>query len=234
MSCTNELNSLKIGQKSYCYAPIHQFANVETLPYSLRIVLENLVRQQAQHGRDTQSQVQAVLNRQVGTAIDFYPSRVFGHDILGLVMLLDMVALREAVTEASGDVHDERPHVSTDVVIEHSVELDSSANAEAAAFNLAIEYQRNEELFKFLRWCGSNFDGVNVIPPGKGIMHQLHLEHIGQVVDQTDFDGTPVLSPDSCVGTDSHTPMVNGLGILACGVGGTEAAAVRLGPAIPV
>lgn len=232
MSCTNELNSLKIGQKSYCYAPIHQFANVETLPYSLRIVLENLVRQQAQHGRDTQSQVQAVLNRQVGTAIDFYPSRVFGHDILGLVMLLDMVALREAVTEAGGDANDVRPHVPTDVVIDHSLQVDSWANPEAAALNLAIEYQRNEERFKFLRWCGSNFDGVSVIPPGKGIMHQLHLEHIGQVVDQTDFDGTPVLSPDSCVGTDSHTPMVNGLGILAWGVGGIEAEAVMLGQAI--
>src|SRR5690625_1578906 len=145
MSCTNELHSLKIGQKSYCYAPIHQFANVDTLPYSLRIVLENLVRQQAQHGRDTQSQVQAVLNRQVGTAIDFYPSRVFGHDILGLVMLLDMVALREAVAESGGDVEQVRPHVPTDVVVDHSLQVDSWANPEAAAINLAIEYKRNAE-----------------------------------------------------------------------------------------
>lgn len=232
MSRMHELNNLTIDGKNFLYAPIHQTPNLENLPYSLRIVLENLVRQQAHMGRDTSEQIQAVLNRKAGTAIDFYPSRVFGHDILGLVMLLDLVALREAVAEAGGDVEQVRPHVPTDVVVDHSLQVDSWANPEAAAINLAIEYKRNAERFRFLRWCGSNFKGVNVIPPGKGIMHQLHLEHIGQVVAETHFDTDPILSPDSCVGTDSHTPMVNGLGILAWGVGGIEAEAVMLGQPI--
>ncbi|HLS17639.1 MAG TPA: aconitate hydratase AcnA [Paenalcaligenes sp.] len=233
MSRIFDLKTLSFNGQDYLYAPIERFPEIDKLPYSLRIVLENLVRQQAHMGRDTAAQIQAVLDRKVGTAIDFYPSRVFGHDILGLVMLLDMVALREAVAESGGDVEQVRPHVPTDVVVDHSLQVDSWANPEAAAINLAIEYKRNAERFRFLRWCGNNFDGVNVIPPGKGIMHQLHLEHIGQVVMETTDDSgaysAPILSPDSCVGTDSHTPMADGLGILAWGVGGIEAEAVMLG-----
>lgn len=233
MSRIYDLKTLSLNGQEFLYAPIDPFPNIETLPYSLRIVLENLVRQKAHMGRDTTAQIQAVLDRKVGTAIDFYPSRVFGHDILGLVMLLDMVALREAVAESGGDVEQVRPHVPTDVVVDHSLQVDSWANPEAAAINLAIEYKRNAERFRFLRWCGNNFDGVNVIPPGKGIMHQLHLEHIGQVVAESatdsNLDDKPILSPDSCVGTDSHTPMADGLGILAWGVGGIEAEAVMLG-----
>lgn len=229
---STKLESLKVGNKSYSYAPIYHIDGVESLPYSLRIVLENLVRQKEQLGIDTSEQIEAVLNRKSGTPINFYPSRVFGHDILGLVMLLDMVALREAVADQGGNVDEVRPHVPTDVVVDHSLQVDSWANPEAAAINLAIEYKRNAERFQFLRWCGNNFDGVNVIPPGKGIMHQLHLEHIGQVVGEKEFNAKPILFPDSCVGTDSHTPMVNGLGILAWGVGGIEAEAVMLGQSI--
>lgn len=233
MSCTNEsLETLRVGEQTYLYAPIHNIEQIDTLPYSLRVLLENLVRQKKQLGLDSSAQIQALVSRQVGAAIDFYPARVFGHDILGLVMLLDLVALREAVAEAGGDVNSVRPHVPTDVVVDHSLQVDSWANPEAAAINLAIEYQRNAERFKFLRWCGNNFEGVTVIPPGKGIMHQLHLEHIGQVVGQSETDLGTLLFPDSCAGTDSHTPMVNGLGILAWGVGGIEAEAVMLGEAI--
>src|SRR5690625_5523998 len=143
MSRIYDLQTLSLDGQEFLYAPIDQFPNVEALPYSLRIVLENLVRQKAHMDRDTTAQIHAVLDRKIGTAIDFYPSRVFGHDILGLVMLLDMVALREAVTEAGGDANDVRPHVPTDVVIDHSLQVDSWANPEAAALNLAIE--RSEE-----------------------------------------------------------------------------------------
>jgi len=233
MSDYNQLKQLNIHGKPFGYAPIHHIPEVEQLPYSLRILLENLVRQQAQGHADLSTQIQALRQRKLGAAIDFYPARVFGHDILGLVMLLDLVVLREAVASAGGDVKQVRPHVPTDIVIDHSLQVDSWANPEAAAINLAIEYQRNAERFKFLRWCGQNFPGVRVIPPGKGIMHQLHLEHIGEVVgEQSTGSGTTLLIPDSCVGTDSHTPMVNGLGILAWGVGGIEAEAVMLGEAI--
>src|SRR5699024_7506881 len=145
MSRIYDLNTLSFNGQVFLYAPIDPFPNIETLPYSLRIVLENLVRQKAHMGRDTTAQIQAVLDRKVGTAIDFYPSRVFGHDILGLVMLLDMVALREAVAESGGDVEQVRPHVPTDVVVDHSLQVDSCAKPEAAAINLAIEYERKAE-----------------------------------------------------------------------------------------
>src|SRR5690625_2681588 len=144
-------------------------------------------------------------------------------------MLLDMAAMREAVHDAGGDPAQVRPKVPIDVIIDHSLQVDSWANSAAAEINLAREYQRNGERFAFLRWCGSSFDGVRVVPPGRGIMHQLQLEHIGRVVWTNDQNGTDLPYPDSCVGPDSHTPMINGLGILGWGGGGIEAEAVMVG-----
>lgn len=226
-----KLQQMEINGKAFNYVPIHDISSVETLPFSLRILLENALRQTALKGTDNHNEIQAILNREVDAGISFYPARVFGHDILGLVMLLDMVAMREAVHAYGADATRVRPTVPTDVVIDHSLQVDSWANPLAAQINLNREYERNAERFEFLRWCGANFDGVSVIPPGKGIMHQLHLEQIGQVVwaeNQLKEDPS-LLYPDSCVGTDSHTPMVNGLGILAWGVGGIEAEAVMVG-----
>lgn len=215
--------------QNYYYAPIHHVDNLTSLPFSLRILLENVMRRELRAGQKAQAEWDAILQRKIEAGIHFYPARVFGHDILGLVMLLDLVALREAVYQAGGDASRVRPMVPTDVVIDHSLQVDSWANPLAAEINLKREYERNAERFEFLRWCGANFDGVSVIPPGKGIMHQLHLEHIGQVV-WTEHQGQETwLYPDSCVGTDSHTPMVNGIGILAWGVGGIEAEAVMVG-----
>ncbi len=221
---------LVINGKTYCYAPIHSIDSLHGLPFSLRIVLENVVRHALRSGQDPSEAIRAIAQRQVNAGISFYPARVFGHDILGLVMLLDLVAMREAVHQAGGQASQVRPKVRTDVVIDHSLQVDSWANPLAAEINLQKEYERNAERFEFLRWCGANFDGVSVIPPGKGIMHQLHLEHLGQVVwtEQT-ADQPSWVYPDSCVGTDSHTPMVNGIGILAWGVGGIEAEAVMVG-----
>lgn len=226
-----KLEPIQIHGRSFNYVPIHTIPGIDQLPFSLRIVLENVLRQTATKGIDNHREIQAILNRDVDAGILFYPARVFGHDILGLVMLLDMVAMREAVHHAGGDASQVRPTVPTDVVIDHSLQVDSWANPLAAEINLKKEYERNAERFAFLRWCGANFEGVNVIPPGKGIMHQLHIEHIGQVVGATPLQdkGATLLFPDSCVGTDSHTPMVNGLGILAWGVGGIEAEAVMVG-----
>lgn len=222
---------LSIGGKTYHYVPIHQIEGIERLPFSLRILLENVLRDTAINQKDNQLALNAIINREVDEGISFYPARVFGHDILGLVMLLDMVAMREAVHAAGGEASRVRPTVPTDVVIDHSLQVDNWASPLAAELNLKREYERNAERFAFLRWCGANFDGVSVIPPGKGIMHQLHLENIGQVVWQDDnHDNYPeLLYPDSCVGTDSHTPMVNGIGILGWGVGGIEAEAVMVG-----
>ncbi len=229
MQPTTASKTIQINGKAYTYAPIGAVPGVEKLPFSLRVLLENVVRSGVQKNF-RQDEFNAIIQRQVDAGLNFYPARVFGHDILGLVMLLDMVAMREAVHAAGADPNKVRPTVPTDVVIDHSVQVDSWANPLAAEINLRREYERNSERFEFLRWCGANFDGVSVIPPGKGIMHQIHLEHLGQVVYIDDKGSEGVwLYPDSCVGTDSHTPMVNGIGILAWGVGGIEAEAVMVG-----
>ncbi len=229
MSNTPALRDLTVNGRTVRYVPIKNVPNVESLPYSLRVLLENLLRQAAVRGSNIDAELDSLMNRRAGDGITFYPARVFGQDILGLVMLLDMAAMREAVEDAGGDASVVAPQVPIDVIIDHSLQVDSWANPEAAAVNLAMEYKRNAERFAFLRWCGSSFDGVKVVPPGKGIMHQLHIEHIGRVVWVKEEDGVEVVYPDSCVGTDSHTPMVNGLGILGWGVGGIEAEAVMVG-----
>lgn len=223
------LDDLHINGRTVRYVPIANIPGIDKLPFSLRVLLENLMRQAAVQGADVSTEVASLLGRKAGDGITFFPARVFGQDILGLVMLLDMAAMREAVQDAGGDPSQVRPKVPIDVIIDHSLQVDSWANPAAAEINLAREYQRNGERFAFLRWCGSSFDGVKVVPPGKGIMHQLHLEHIGRVVWTNEINGAELAYPDSCVGTDSHTPMVNGLGILGWGVGGIEAEAVMVG-----
>lgn len=226
---TPALQDLDINGRTVRYVPISNVPGIDALPFSLRVLLENLMRQAAVRGTDVQAELSSLLNRKAGDGITFYPARVFGQDILGLVMLLDMAAMREAVEDAGGDPSQVIPKVPIDVIIDHSLQVDSWANPAAAQFNLAREYQRNAERFAFLRWCGSSFDGVRVVPPGKGIMHQLHIENIGRVVWTREYEDGEIAYPDSCVGTDSHTPMVNGLGILGWGVGGIEAEAVMVG-----
>ena len=224
------VSSLKVGDRTLRYVSITDIPGVERLPFSLRILLENLCRQAAIDGADTQAEIDALLAREAGAGITFYPARVFGQDILGLVMLLDMAAMRDAVEQAGGDPSTVSPKVAVDVIIDHSLQVDSWANPDAARINLAREYERNGERFAFLRWCASSFDGVRVVPPGKGIMHQLHIENIGRVVWTKD----DLAYPDSCVGTDSHTPMINGLGVLGWGVGGIEAEAVMVGKPVAI
>ncbi|MEN9545169.1 MAG: aconitate hydratase 1 [Pseudomonadota bacterium] len=234
-----DIEQLRLGDRHLNYVPVAKVPGVEKLPFSLRILLENLLRQAAR-GRQSwdaaRDQVQAVLERRAGAGITFYPVRVFGQDILGKVMLVDMAALRDAVAEAGGDPSTVSPRVPVDVIIDHSLQVDRWASDDAARVNLQREYERNAERFAFLRWCSESFDGVRVVPPGKGIMHQIHIEHIAQVVwtERSDASGTSQewILPDTCVGTDSHTPMVNGLGVLGWGVGGIEAEAVMLGKPI--
>ena len=227
---TAALPVLHAGGQTLRYVPMANVPGIDALPFSLRILLENLLRQQATLGADVAAEIEALLARQAGAGVTFYPARVFGQDILGLVMLLDMAAMRDGVEQAGGDPTQVSPKVAVDVIIDHSLQVDSWANPRAADINLAREYERNGERFAFLRWCASSFDGVRVVPPGKGIMHQLHIENIGRVVWTRDG----LAYPDSCVGTDSHTPMINGLGVLGWGVGGIEAEAVMVGKAVTI
>ncbi|GAB7548958.1 aconitate hydratase AcnA [Cupriavidus sp. 8B] len=231
MKLEPEIKQLPLLNRSVRYVSIADVPGVDQLPFSLRILLENLLRQ-ASRGVDTQAEIDALLARRIGSGLSFYPVRVYGQDILGQVMLVDMAGMRDAVAEAGGDPSQVSPKVPVDVIIDHSLQVDSWATPEARRINLEREYERNGERFAFLRWCSSSFEGVRIVPPGKGIMHQIHLEYIGKVVwTEKTADGELAI-PDTCVGTDSHTPMINGLGVLGWGVGGIEAEAVMVGKPI--
>ncbi|MCG2594415.1 aconitate hydratase AcnA [Ramlibacter sp. XY19] len=228
MKLSPQLARLPLPGRTVHYVPIAEVPGVDQLPFSLRIMLENLLRQ-ATRGIDTQAEVDALLQRRTGRGLNFYPVRVYGQDILAQVMLVDLAGIRDAVADAGGDPAQVRPKVPVDVIIDHSLQVDRWASPDARRINLEEEYERNGERFAFLRWCSSSFEGVRIVPPGKGIMHQIHLEHIAKVVWTEPVEGGELAIPDTCVGTDSHTPMVNGLGVLGWGVGGIEAEAVMVG-----
>jgi aconitate hydratase len=228
-SRTMSVTTLSLAGELSDIVPINAIPGIDALPYSLRVVLENLLRQQAIHGTDTSRQVADLLGRRVGAALGFRPTRIFGQDILGKVMMVDMAALRGSLARAGRDPAVVNPAVPVDIIIDHSLQVDVQGTREAPRINLEMEYRRNAERFAFLRWCAESFEKVRVVPPGKGIMHQIHIENIARVVWSETVNGRRLLSPDTCVGTDSHTPMVNGLGVLGWGVGGIEAEAVMLG-----
>jgi aconitate hydratase len=225
-------SKLSLPSGTVDYVSIADVAGIDRLPFALRIVLENLRRQHAVRGIDTSHQVSDLLARRIGAALNFYPTRIFGQDILGKVMLVDMAALRDALADAGRDPRSVNPAVPVDIIIDHSLQVDVAGNANAPRINLEMEYKRNAERFQFLRWCAESFDNVRVVPPGKGIMHQIHLENLGQVVWTDTTSPQTLVYPDTCIGTDSHTPMINGLGILGWGVGGIEAEAVMLGKSV--
>jgi aconitate hydratase len=219
---------LDCGGTTARYMPLPKTAAFARLPYALRVLLENLLRQQAS-GAAVGADVADLLARRAGARVSFAPARVYGQDILGKVMMVDLAALRDALAAADRDPLAVNPAVPVDIVVDHSLQVDFSGTRDAPRLNLEIEYKRNAERFAFLRWCSESFRDVRVVPPGKGIMHQIHIEKLARVVWTDAKDGAIILSPDTCVGTDSHTPMVNGLGVLGWGVGGIEAEAVMLG-----
>jgi aconitate hydratase A / 2-methylisocitrate dehydratase len=202
--------------------------DVERLPHTLKILLENLLRRAGT--RDVSDEDVAALAGWPGPAKDiaFMPGRVLMQDFTGVPAVVDLAAMRSAVDRAGGDPGVVNPLVPVDLIIDHSVQVDLFRTAEAYQANIDFEYRRNGERYRFLRWAQQAFDNVRVVPPGAGICHQVNLEHLGQVV--TVRDG--FASPDTIVGTDSHTTMINGLGVLGWGVGGIEAEAAMLGQPI--
>jgi aconitate hydratase len=217
--------TLRVGDASYA---IHRIADIApaNLPYSLRIVLENLVR----HGRH--EQIPALLNWTTatasGAAVDLYPSRVFLHDTNGVPALVDLAVMRDALVALGGDPARVNPAIPAELVVDHSVIAEVSGRADARERNVEIEYARNAERYRFLRWGAQNLRNLAVVPPGTGIMHQVNLEYLARVVMVADG----AAFPDVCIGTDSHTTMVNGLGVLGWGVGGIDAEAVMLGQSL--
>jgi aconitate hydratase len=201
---------------------------VDTLPHTVRIVLENLLRRAG--GRDVSDADVEALAAWPGPARDiaFMPGRVLMQDFTGVPAVVDLAAMRSAVARAGGDPAIVNPLVPVDLVIDHSVQVDLFRTAEAYEANIEFEYERNAERYRFLRWAQGAFDNVRVVPPGAGICHQVNLEHLGQVVSVRDG----IAFPDTVVGTDSHTTMINGLGVLGWGVGGIEAEAAMLGQPI--
>ncbi|GAA1050729.1 aconitate hydratase [Arthrobacter russicus] len=202
------------------------------LPYSLKILLENLLR--TEDGANiTADHVRALANwdpnAQPDTEIQFTPARVIMQDFTGVPCVVDLATMREAVKELGGDPTRVNPLAPAELVIDHSVQIDVFGTANAVERNVEIEYERNGERYQFLRWGQTAFDDFKVVPPGTGIVHQVNLEYLARTVMTREVDGVLRAYPDTVVGTDSHTTMVNGLGVLGWGVGGIEAEAAMLG-----
>ena len=205
------------------------------LPYSLRVLLENAVRATAS-GADPRA-ARALADWRPGAAaqpLEFLPARVLLQDLTGVPLVVDLAGLRAAVAERGGDPGRINPVVPVDLVIDHSVHVDAFGTADALSRNVELEYGRNRERYLLLRWAQGAFDGLRVVPPGTGIVHQVNLEYLADVVAVRSGADGPVAMPDTVVGTDSHTTMVNGLGVLGWGVGGIEAEAVMLGEPYPL
>ena len=227
-------STLTVGDRRYRIHPITGIEGAEHLPYSLKVLLENLVRT-----RDdrvvTAEHISALAgwdpDAQPDTEIQFTPARVIMQDFTGVPCVVDLAAMREAVTQLGGDADSINPLAPAELVIDHSVIADIFGRPDAFERNVELEYRRNRERYQFLRWGQTAFDEFKVVPPGTGIVHQVNIEHLARVVmvRGTDADGLPVAYPDTLVGTDSHTTMVNGLGVLGWGVGGIEAEAAMLG-----
>lgn len=204
----------------------------EKLPYSLKVLLENLLR--TEDGANvTSEQISALASwdptAEPDTEIQFTPARVIMQDFTGVPCIVDLATMREAIADLGGDPERVNPLSPAELVIDHSVQIDHFGNEQAIERNMEIEYERNGERYKFLRWGQTAFDDFKVVPPGMGIVHQVNIENLARAVMTRDVDGVTRAYPDSCVGTDSHTTMVNGLGVLGWGVGGIEAEAAMLG-----
>ena len=209
--------------------------HVDRLPYSLKILLENLLRHE--DGRDvTCDDILALANwdpqAAPSTEISFTPSRVILQDFTGVPAVVDLAAMRDAVVELGGSADSINPQSPAELVIDHSVQIDKYGTADALDVNNLIEFKRNNERYSFLRWGQGAFENFRVVPPNTGIVHQVNLEYLGRVVFDVEKDGQRQAYPDTLVGTDSHTTMINGLGILGWGVGGIEAEAAMLGQPI--
>jgi aconitate hydratase len=230
--------TLKAGGAEYVYFDLQEaekngLTGISRLPYSMKVILENLLR--FEDGRSvTKESIQSVaewLNDRgaAGVEIAYRPARVLMQDFTGVPAVVDLAAMRDGIKTLGGDPEKINPLVPVDLVIDHSVIVDEFGTPMAFARNVELEYQRNEERYKFLKWGQQAFRNFRVVPPGTGICHQVNLEYLGQVVWTNDEDGENVAYPDTCVGTDSHTTMINGLGVLGWGVGGIEAEAAMLG-----
>ena len=230
-------STLEAGGKTYAYYSLEKagaaLGDVSRLPFSMKVLLENLLR--FEDGTtvtrdDLQAMVDWLKDRRINREIQYRPARVLMQDFTGVPAVVDLAAMRDAMKSLGGDPQKINPQVPVHLVIDHSVMVDEFGTPRAFEDNVALEYRRNAERYEFLKWGATAFDDFKVVPPGTGICHQVNLEHIAQTVwTSADQNGEEVAYPDTLVGTDSHTTMVNGLGVLGWGVGGIEAEAAMLG-----
>jgi aconitate hydratase A / 2-methylisocitrate dehydratase len=232
--------TLKVGNESYdifALADLEKagFKNVSRLPVSLKVLLENLLRQEDNH-HVNKADIEALANwdpkAKPEKEIAFMPARVLMQDLTGVPAVVDLAAMREAMKRLGGDPKKINPLAPVDLVIDHSVQVDFFGSADAFHKNSEIEFERNVERYAFLRWGQTAFDNFRLIPPDTGICHQVNLEYLAPVVFRAKKDGAQFAYPDTVVGTDSHTTMINGLGVVGWGVGGIEAEAALLGQPI--
>jgi len=230
-------STLKVGERRLSYYSLAKAAetigDISRLPFSMKVLLENLLRFEdgiTVTTDDLKAMVQWLTDRTSEREIQYRPARVLMQDFTGVPCVVDLAAMRDAMGQLGGDAQKINPLVPVHLVIDHSVMVDEFGTPNAFKNNVEIEYARNMERYEFLRWGSKALDNFKVVPPGTGICHQVNLENIAQTVwVSKDADGSEIAYPDTCVGTDSHTTMVNGLGVLGWGVGGIEAEAAMLG-----
>ncbi|KQR34545.1 aconitate hydratase [Curtobacterium sp. Leaf154] len=235
MAAVNSFGSkdtLSVGGVDYAIHRIDSVPGHEKLPYSLKVLLENLLR--TEDGKNvTEGQIRALgswrPDAEPDTEIQFSPARVVMQDFTGVPCIVDLATMREAMADIGGDPNKINPLSPAEMVIDHSVIADLFGSTDALQRNTDLEYERNGERYQFLRWGQTAFEDFKVVPPGTGIVHQVNIEYLAKVTYTRDFDGETYAYPDTLVGTDSHTTMVNGLGVLGWGVGGIEAEAAMLG-----
>jgi len=234
------LANISIGDKNYKFfslknAEQNGLDGISKLPKSLKVLLENLLRYEDDLSV-TKIQIDSIQEwlklKKSNTEIAYRPARVLLQDYTGIPAVADLAAMREAVKDKNKDPNTINPLSAVDLVIDHSVQVDQSAKADSFEKNVDIEFERNAERYSFLKWGQQAFNNFRIVPPGTGICHQVNLEYLSKVVWSEEFKGDKYLFPDTLVGTDSHTTMVNGLSVLGWGVGGIEAEAGMLGQPI--
>ena len=230
------LSELNLNGKTYQFYDVRKIPQTERLPYSLKILLENLLRYE--DGKTVTAEDIRFLGawtpqqHKKSREIAYRPARVLLQDFTGVPAIVDLAAMRDAMRAMKGNPDKINPQQPVELVVDHSVQVDKYAVPDALSFNTKLEYLRNKERYQFLKWGQAVFNNFKVVPPGSGIVHQVNLEYLSRVAFVDSTAQIPLVYPDTLVGTDSHTPMVNGLGVLAWGVGGIEAEAAMLGQPI--
>ncbi|MDE0491584.1 aconitate hydratase AcnA [Psychrobacter sp. A3] len=233
----NVKDTISVNGKEHAYYSLPKLAqtydNINTLPYCMKVVLENLLRNEDDGQSVGKNHIEAVANWDAGAEaskeIAFMPARVVLQDFTGVPSVVDLAAMRDAVVELGGRAEQINPFIPSELVVDHSVQVDAYGREDALDLNEKIEFKRNNERYEFLHWGRNAFENFVVVPPATGIVHQVNLEYLARVVMAAEVDGELTAYPDTVFGTDSHTTMINGIGVLGWGVGGIEAEAAMLG-----